>query len=113
MLAAVIVWFAYAIWLGKSIWGKGAKGFARINSMPANKRKLLAPICMIGGGAVLLLTFYLVWNAKLLSKPMPEYAYGIIAIILGGLVFIHLQTYAAAMIASIVVTTPSSPSSEQ
>lgn len=71
---------------------------------------MLATVCLFGGAGLLVLTLYIAWSTNLLSDN--RQFLGFITITGGGLLFVHLQTLAAAMIMSLAVTPRSAPTSQ-
>jgi hypothetical protein len=108
-----LLWLGYGLWLWRPISQKRGWIYTTVEAMSPNKKRVIAPLMLVGGVVPMMLGFGYVYSEKMLSKPMPQYALGMAILALCGMAFIHMQVLASAMMISIVVTPSGAPSSEE
>lgn len=108
LLAMFLLWLAYGVWQ----WKRSSTWLHRMQAIPRTKKPLLGMAYLFGGAGILLAGLYGVYLMGGFPKQgIATWAWPICA--LCGLVFVHCQVTAGALLVSMAVTSHELHPSEQ
>ncbi len=108
VLAMFVLWLAYGVWQ----WKRSSSWLLRMQAISRNRKPFLAMAYLFGGASILLASLYGVYAMGGFPKQgIAGWAWPICAA--AGLVFVHAQVTAGAMLVSMAVTPQGVQPSEQ
>lgn len=99
VIAMFALWVAYGVWQ----WRRSSIWFEKVSAVPRTKRASLATLWLFGGASLLLGVLYAVFSfGGFAGGGVEPWAWLVCAA--AGLVFVHAQAMAGALLVSMAVT---------